>query len=415
MQMRFHEILLLLLPLALQLFGVTVAVLIDPYIKKKHKTIMLIIVSLLISLIVQNVAECLFENEVRFRSWRLISSIYGYSVRPAIPVMFCYLIGEERSYRPAWFLVILNAAIHLSALFSGICFGIDANNHFFRGPLGYSCHIVSAVLLAYLVFLSAKEYSRARRWETVLPVSNALMIVISVVLDTFVVKGSYPVGFLTVTAVSSSVFYYVWLHLQFVREHERALMAEQRIQIMMSQIQPHFLYNTLSTIQALCKTDPEQAFETTEKFGTYLRQNIDSLGQPDLIPIRKELDHIRIYAEIEAIRFPYVRVDYDTEDLDFRVPALTIQPLVENAIRHGVRIRKEGIVTVRTRRTKEGHEITVIDNGKGFDAALLSAEDGSHIGLRNVRGRVEQMCGGTLTVDSVIDIGTTVTIRIPDS
>lgn len=409
-----ESVLMLLLPQLLQLLGLTVAVLIDPYIRKKHKSIMLLIVVFGASLIAQNCLDLMLENGTEFILARTLVCIYGYSVRPLILVLFFYLVGKQRSYRYAWILVAANALVHMTALFSGICFGIDDTNHFYRGPLGYSCHIVSAVFLAYLVYLSVREYARVRKWETLLPMSNVLMIVAAVLLDTFFSSGNTLVSYTTIATVSSCVFYYIWLHLQFVREHEQALMAEQRIQIMMSQIQPHFLYNTLSTIQALCKTDPEKAFETTEKFGTYLRQNIDSLGQTQLIPVLKELEHIRIYAEIEALRFPSVRVEFDTPELDFRIPALTVQPLVENAIRHGVRIRKEGVVTVRTRRVRDGYEIEVRDNGKGFDVAAAETAGPSHIGLRNVRERVEQMCGGTLTVDSEIDRGTTVTVRIPE-
>ena len=182
---------------------------------------------------------------------------------------------------------------------------------------------------------------------------------------------------------------------------------------MMSRIQPHFLYNTLSSIQALCRIDPEKAFDVTEKFGTYLRSNIDSLDRPDLIPFANELEHTRVYSEIEMIRFPNVRVDYDVTDAAFSVPALTMQPLVENAIRHCVRIRKEGVVAVSSRKTDLCHEIVISDNGKGFDTRLLKTAGGTHIGVRNVRERIEKMCGGTLTVESIPDKGTTVTIRIP--
>ncbi len=404
---------ILLLPLALQLAGLTFAVIVDPYIGRKHKSVMLIIAALGCSLIAQNMVDYHLGVSAVNVLLRTLVCIFGYSVRPVILVLFFYIVGKRRSYLWAWILVAFNAAVHFTALFSSICFHIDENNHYIRGPLGFCCHIVSAVLLIYLGYLSVKEYNRVRKWEALFPISNVLMIIAAVVLDTFFVFENVLVSYTTVATVSSCVFFYIWLHLQFVREHEQALKEEQRIQIMMSQIRPHFLYNTLSTIQALCKTDPDKAFETTEKFGAYLRQNIDSLGEPKLIPIQKELDHVRIYAEIEAIRFPYVRVEYDTPDLDFRIPALTVQPLVENAVRHGVRIRSEGIITVRTRRTKEGHEITVQDNGRGFDAGAAETDDGTHIGLRNVRERVEQMCGGNLTVESVIDRGTTVVIRIP--
>ena len=213
--------------------------------------------------------------------------------------------------------------------------------------------------------------------------------------------------------VSASLFYDIWLHTQFVREHELALMAEQRIQIMMTQIQPHFLYNTLSTIQALCLSDPEKAAIVTEKFGTYLRRNLNSLNISDLIPLSQELEHTRTYAEIEMIRFPRISVIYEIEDEDFSLPALSIQPIVENAIRHGVRIRSDGLVTVSTKFCPEGHLITITDNGKGFDPRSVNDDDRPHIGISNVRERIEKMCGGSLTIRSFPDAGTTVTILIP--
>ncbi len=405
--------LLTLLPLLLQLIGLTCAVLIDPYIHRKHRKIMLIITVLLFSLLVQNYLDHLLERNGSLPFARTLVGIYGYCVGPMILALFGYLVGREQSYWPAWMLVGVNAAIHLTALFSGLCFSITEDNNFYRGPLGYSCHVISGILLLYLVFLMVRSFDNVRTREKLIPLFNILLIFASVIADSLVAYPALSVSFLTVTAVSSSVFYYIWLHLQFVREHEKALMAEQRIQIMMSQIQPHFLYNTLSTIQALCKTDPDKAFDTTEKFGTYLRQNIDSLRQPSRIPVQKELEHVRIYAEIESIRFPSIRVEYDTPDLDFLIPALTIQPLVENAIRHGVRIREKGLVTVKTRKRPDYHEIVVQDNGKGFDLAVAESLDETHIGIRNVRARVEQMCSGSLTVESHLDVGTTVTIRIP--
>lgn len=181
----------------------------------------------------------------------------------------------------------------------------------------------------------------------------------------------------------------------------------------MSQIQPHFLYNTLVTIQGLCLTDPEKAFDTISSFGAYLRQNLDSLDQPKLIPFQKELEHTKVYAEIEMLRFPSIKVKYDIRDTEFDLPALTVQPLVENAIRHGVRIREEGVVLVTAYREPDHHAIEIRDNGTGFDAASLETAEGKHIGLRNVRDRIEQMCRGSVIIDSRINEGTVVTIRLP--
>ena len=182
---------------------------------------------------------------------------------------------------------------------------------------------------------------------------------------------------------------------------------------MVSQIQPHFLYNTLSTIQALCDTDPATAKRTVEQFGLYLRQNIASLSLESLITLEQELAHTRIYVDIERLRFENIEVHYDIQTEDFEVPALTLQPLVENAIRHGVRNREQGEVSIASRRRDGLYEIVVRDNGQGFDADRIDRMNQSHIGIRNVRERIERMCGGTVTVESVIGKGTIATIQIP--
>lgn len=97
-----------------------------------------------------------------------------------------------------------------------------------------------------------------------------------------------------------------------------------------------------------------------------------------------------------------------------KIPALTIQPLVENAIRHGVRIRNDGLVTVSTFREADAHWVTIEDNGAGFDPKQDGLSEETHIGMKNVKNRVEQMCGGTMILRSTIGEGTSVTIRIPD-
>ena len=190
-------------------------------------------------------------------------------------------------------------------------------------------------------------------------------------------------------------------------------MEAQRIQIMMTQIQPHFIYNTISTIKVLCRKDPDKAADMATKFGVYLRQNLDSMGMTEKIPVQTELEHTQIYTDIEMVRFSNIKVEYDISDSDFSLPPLTIQPMVENAIRHGVRIRKEGIVRVIVKRDMNYHVICIQDNGQGFDPNEVETDGGNHIGIRNVRERIESMCKGTLMIDSQIGIGTTVTIHIP--
>ena len=196
-------------------------------------------------------------------------------------------------------------------------------------------------------------------------------------------------------------------------KEEENLLAEAEIRALQAQINPHFLYNTLSTVQALCRIDPEKASEVTEKFAKYLRQNLESLDKDECIPIKKELEHTRIYSEIEMVRFPQIEIIYDIKDEDFSIPALSIQPMVENAIRHGVRIREHGVVSISTDCGERFHKIVIKDNGKGFDVKSLATMESSHIGVKNVKERIEKMCNGVVNIESTIGEGTTITIRIP--
>ncbi|MBR4131895.1 MAG: histidine kinase [Oscillospiraceae bacterium] len=410
-----HAELIVYLPLLLILLGLAYAVAVDSFLSARIRRIMLVIVVLILSLVVQSYLDYLLDKRIALPLARILTGIYGYSVRPVILLLFLYIVGSKRIARAFWPLVGLNALIHLTALFSDVCFTISAANHFRRGPLGYSCHIVSGILLAVLLWATIREYSRVRRSEMMIPICNVLVIVAAVMLDSGLLSNlDAPISFLTIAVVVCTLFYYIWLHLQFVREHEQALQAEQRIQIMMTQIQPHFLYNTIATFKALCRKDPEQAAEVADKFGAYLRQNLDSLGMTGRIPFRQELEHTKLYSDIEMVRFENVRVEYDVAGEEFTVPPLILQPMVENAIRHGVRIRDEGLVRVTVRRGTNCHEIIVADNGTGFDPESIESLEGSHIGIRNVRERVQTMCGGSVEIDSRPGEGTTVTIRIPE-
>lgn len=403
-----------LFPLLLLLLGLAFTVVIDPYIRREQRKIMLIIVALSLSLIGQN----LWENALFVRHSNLalknFLSAYGYSVRPVILILFLCIIRPEGKKWPWWTLAGINALLYFTSPFTKLCFEIRPSDFVsLRGPLGFTCFLISGLLLLELLIRTILRYRKTRRIEQLIPISVALIVAVSVAMDTSMMT-EQPFAFLTIAIVVGSVFYYIWLHLQFVREHEQDLMAAQRIRIMMTQIQPHFLFNALNTIRALYAKDPPLADRTLEDFSAYLRRNLESLSQTELVPVAKELEHTRLYAEIEALRFPNVRVEYRIEDSAFAIPALTIQPLVENAIRHGVRSRKDGLVTVSTACDGAFHIITVQDNGVGFDPKQLAAMEDSHIGIRNVKERVEQMCGGKMIVESEPGNGASVTLLIPN-
>lgn len=193
----------------------------------------------------------------------------------------------------------------------------------------------------------------------------------------------------------------------------RAQLQENRIAIMISQIQPHFIYNTLGTIQQLCKENPEQASQLVHRFSLYLRGNFSELDNTMPIQFAQELKHVHCYTEIELVRFPDMAVHYDIQTEEFLLPALTVQPLVENAIKHGLMgLEEGGNVTIATYETSTHYCVEVTDDGVGFDPNA-PLEGKKHIGIRNVRERLQVMCGGTLTLESQPGHGTKALIQIP--
>jgi sensor histidine kinase YesM len=192
-------------------------------------------------------------------------------------------------------------------------------------------------------------------------------------------------------------------------------LEESRIAIMLSQIQPHFVYNILNVIYYMCGKDPSVAQMAISKFSDHLRNKLEALHQTELITFRKELDHIHTYLELEQIRFgEELSVVYDIEEDGFLLPVLSVQPLVENAVKHGLaKKRGGGVVTVSTRQTDTAYQITVADNGVGFDVERYMDDGKIHVGLANIRQRLAIRMHASVDINSVPGSGTTVTITIP--
>lgn len=211
------------------------------------------------------------------------------------------------------------------------------------------------------------------------------------------------------------------MRMKRVRDSEKRALAleneltQSKIATMLSQIQPHFLYNALDCIGELCVIDPRRAERAVTEFSMFLRGNLDSLSAPGTIPFELELSHIKHYLELEQMRFDdRLRVVYQIGPTLFRLPSLTIQPIVENAVRYGVTKRpKGGTVTISTAETEKAWTITVEDDGLGFDPEQVLASGRSHVGIQNVRQRLEGQCGGGLTITSTPGVGTAAVISIP--
>jgi len=184
---------------------------------------------------------------------------------------------------------------------------------------------------------------------------------------------------------------------QYMRQQRE--IAHQRASIMVLQMRPHFIFNTMMSIYYLCAQDSKKAQQVTLDFTSYLRKNFSAIASENTIPFANELEHTRAYLAVEQVQFEdSLFVEYDTPHTRFRVPPLTLQPIVENAVKHGMDPDSAPLrICIRTRETDAGHEITVEDNGPGFAQTNMN-ESEPHIALANIQHRLEIMCGGKLTV-----------------
>lgn len=188
--------------------------------------------------------------------------------------------------------------------------------------------------------------------------------------------------------------------------------ANQRANIMVLQMRPHFIYNAMMSIYYLCAKDAKKAQQVTLDFTNYLRKNFTAIASENTVPFADELEHTRAYLAVEQVQFEdSLFVEYDTPHKNFRLPPLTLQPIVENSIKHGMDPEYAPLkIFIKTRETNSGSEIIVEDNGPGF----LPADDYEpHTALANIKQRLKMMCGGNLTIRPREGEGTVVTVTIP--
>jgi len=199
------------------------------------------------------------------------------------------------------------------------------------------------------------------------------------------------------------------------RQIDKQQLMQAQISVLLSQIRPHFMYNSLNTIRRLCDLDPKRARSAIDEFSIFLRANMDSLSSNSPISFERELRHTQSYLRLEQERFgEELKIVYDIQARDFRLPSLSLQPIVENAVKHGLR-RKEGCGTVEihTAETDEHFVVTICDDGVGFDPDQPADNSRTHIGVKNVEKRLKLLCNGELMLSSKPGCGSTVIMQIP--
>lgn len=330
----------------------------------------------------------------------------------------CARLGEAGATGlGAWRRAVWVAAAVMCALAAvGVFYRIDAGNLYHRSNLYWVSGAFGIVVQA----VNAVLVWRHRRGLGTAALAVLLAYTVVPLLASVVQALVYGLNLITVVDTLGLVAVFLETQVHSARVLQRrteelaraeAEAAEGRMRVMVSQIQPHFLFNALDTIYGLVDEDTGKAKGAIASFSRYLRANLDSLGRAAPVPVEAELEHVRTYLELERMADEdKIAYEIDAQAGGFLVPALSVQTIAENAVKHGVSKRPEGgSVVVRTRERADEHTVAVIDDGVGFD---VGAEP-EGVGISNTRARLAAMCGGTLEVRSEPGRGTSAVMRIP--
>lgn len=249
----------------------------------------------------------------------------------------------------------------------------------------------------YGVFRALKEWSRKETGTRIIVYGSLflfLMSVIDILYQSSVIDNpigeTFPFGYLVMS---------LCLVFVILKKYNEYLKTE--LNFLKAQIRPHFIHNALNTILIISRTDPERSRALLIDFSHYLRSCYDLQNPNELIPLKRELDYVRSYAEIEKARFGRkLRVHYFIEKPDVKIPYLSLQPLVENAIVHGIREKDNGgTVVVYCKKLGRNLRIGVLDNGVGFKPKKSGHMGGSGIGMDNISKRLNRAFHTQLVVE----------------
>lgn len=361
----------------------------------------------------------LFRNTVPAAALYLTIIMEALLLSMTLPMITVYLLhccGEDVRSSKLFYAVLslwaVFAGLLLSAPFIGRFYYFTPDNRYYRNSW-YPLLMVPVIVLTLLNIEGLMRRRKRLSHKAFLSFLLAMLpTTVMLVINTFVEV--YPL--VDICVVMSALSMYSLILSDQVEQYlsRQREIANQRNSIMVLQMRPHFIYNTMTSIYCLCGQNPKLARQVIMDFTTYLRKNFTAIASATPIPFSSELEHTRAYLAVEQAQYEdSLFVEYDTPHIWFRVPPLTLQPIVENAVKHG-RDPYAGPfrIFIKTRKTDSGSEIVVADNGKGFAPADDSEP---HTALKNIQQRLEIMCGGSLTITPNDGGGTVVTVIIPDS
>lgn len=287
------------------------------------------------------------------------------------------------------------------------------------GPTDLAVLYAPIVLLYMCIYIERpyRMYSYFIVWEIIFvciashykqPYELYTDILDTVIFTIFAMLISYHINKIKVQS-----FYNIYGLREVKLKEANLRLKNAELDLLQRQISPHFIYNTMNAMSGLCKQDPAKADELINLFAKYLRSNIDTMGNKKLVTFKQELDNVSCFVNIISIRYQEeYDLIYNLQVTDFEIPIFSLEPIVENAIVHGLRnTDKDKYIFITTKRDENKIHIVIKDNGKGFEA---NHENG-HLstGLKNVAYRLEILLQAKLEINSQVGMGTSVDIWIP--
>ena len=349
---------------------------------------------------------------------RIVSFVETFLPSVLLPLLTAYILlccGKKPGKNPLFYVALSLCASLLVLLsiaqFTDAIYYFTPNNQFVRGRFYWVLLVPILALIAVNLFEIIRRRKALDKKYFIAFLVFLLPLLIAMIAQAFA-----DVFLLIVIAVSISALSMFGIIIvvqvgQYLSQQRE--IADQRASIAALQMRPHFIYNTMTSIYYLCAQDTQKAQQVTLDLTTYLRKNFKAIASKSPIPFAEELEHTRAYlAVVQAQLEDKLLVEFDTPHTLFRLPPLTLQPLVENAVKYGVNLddAEPLRVWIKTEKTEKGSLIIVSDNGPG-----ISEDDNGepHIALNNIRERLFAI-KGTLTISPSENGGTTIRVFIPD-
>lgn len=368
------------------------------------------------SLINQGVFDDSYMDIETYIKLRTKTDAICYMIRPVIILLEVYIIIPEKKLRlPCAVPAIINAAVFSTALFgSKLAFYINSEGGWQSGPLRMIIYISQMFYVLLLLVFSVIYFKRNN--------INKSLIVLTIVAQSLTVAvleyTDILSGYTNAVTALCILEYYIYLGIIYQQKMSETI-AEKELRItkdslkmLRSQIQPHFIFNSLSLIRSLAKRDSVRAVQCIDSFSDYLKAHIGAMQTEEMIMFEKELDHVKAY--LSLVQADYTRkvgVEYDLKIKDFNIPPLSLEPIVENAVKYGIG-RKGGIIKIASYEDEKNIYVCISDNGTAKNDLTPQATERLGIGIDNTRKRLEMLCDGKL--DTVFtDNGGLVTITIP--